>query len=616
MKLANSSILQITKVFCLWLLLFLSFRIFFLVKFTNLDLEAISGLLAGWRLDLSVSGYLTIPFCLFILLELLFNHWTHTLKVLSKSYIALVVFLIILIEYSSIQLYEEWGTTLNSRAFEFLKEGQEVNHTISNYLSIGLLLILVMAILFLKGALNIIQFPKVGFTWKGVISMLVVMFFLLIIGRGGIGKIPIQIADSFYSSNTDNNFLAINKVFYLLDSFKKRDQLIVDHDPISRSELSDLESYFYPDTETGRRVLQSHVPNIVIIGLEGALANVFLHYGGNSRITPNMNELIKNGLLFENIYSSGFRTDQGILSLLSGVPAVPHVSLMNELDRPQKLPSLIRSIANYGYTTSFHYGGDLNFSNFRRYFKENQTHVLVGKSSFSISDQQIDWGVPDGILLNKVVADYSSMKQPFFGMVMTQSSHPPFDLTVPNFFPGEDNHSKFLSSIHYTDSCIGNFISQAQDEEWYSNTLFVLVADHGSVYLNDIDFNDHNRFRIPLLFFGPALNEEWIGKVISKIGNHHDLPSTLLNQLDIDSDDFPLSKDLLNSESKDFAFWILEHSLGWIKADQKIVFGHESNKIYLKENNSVDFRPLMEEGMNYYRLSAQTTLDKIYGRKD
>ncbi|MBK7028574.1 MAG: sulfatase-like hydrolase/transferase [Bacteroidales bacterium] len=64
--------------------------------------------------------------------------------------------------------------------------------------------------------------------------------------------------------------------------------------------------------------------------------------------------------------------------------------------------------------------------------------------------------------------------------MLTLTSHEPFDIPVEPLMKGTDMESKFLSSLHYTDMAIGNFIREAKQRTWWNNTLVVIIADHGT----------------------------------------------------------------------------------------------------------------------------------------
>jgi glucan phosphoethanolaminetransferase (alkaline phosphatase superfamily) len=69
-------------------------------------------------------------------------------------------------------------------------------------------------------------------------------------------------------------------------------------------------------------------PNVVLIILESFSSDLLGCMGARQSAAPFLDSLASRGLLFTQIYSSGFRTDQGLPSLLSGFPATPVFSII------------------------------------------------------------------------------------------------------------------------------------------------------------------------------------------------------------------------------------------------------------------------------------------------
>jgi phosphoglycerol transferase MdoB-like AlkP superfamily enzyme len=163
----------------------------------------------------------------------------------------------------------------------------------------------------------------------------------------------------------------------------------------------------------------------------------------------------------------------------------------------------------------------------------------------------------------------AQMKEPFFRVALTLSSHEPFEVPMQPVFEGKDDLTKFRNSVYYTDKTIGSFIEWAKTTDWWKNTLVILVADHcrrnplkDLVYSSDI-------FRIPMIWLGGALSET--GKRITKLGSQVDISRTLLKQLDIE-DEFPFAKDLLSEKSRSFAFYTFNEGFAFITDSSAVIY--------------------------------------------
>src|SRR5690606_26201746 len=114
-------------------------------------------------------------------------------------------------------------------------------------------------------------------------------------------------------------------------------------------------------------ILSVDRPNVVIIILESFTADVIESLGGDKGIAPGFENLIANGLFFNHIYASGERTDKGVTAVLSAFPAQAVRSIMKQSSKQVRLPALSQVFRETGYSTSFFYGGESEFTNMKSY---------------------------------------------------------------------------------------------------------------------------------------------------------------------------------------------------------------------------------------------------------
>ena len=211
---------------------------------------------------------------------------------------------------------------------------------------------------------------------------------------------------------------------------------------------------------------------------------------------------------------------------------------------------------------------------------------MITQDDFPKSYRNSKWGVHDEFVFKRLLADCDSAKSPFFKMYFTLTSHEPFEIPAKPKFKGNDEQTKFINSIHYTDSCIGAFFNEARTKEWYKNTLFVLIADHGHRYPGKDSYFVLNKFRIPMLWLGGALNCDSL--IISKTGSQVDLATTLLSQLGVSTSKFKFSKNLLSDGCKPFAYYVFNDGMGFVTDSSAVVYDHISRKFILKDGAEID----------------------------
>jgi phosphoglycerol transferase MdoB-like AlkP superfamily enzyme len=232
----------------------------------------------------------------------------------------------------------------------------------------------------------------------------------------------------------------------------------------------------------------------------------------------------------------------------------------------------------------------------KSYLLSHNVNKIIEKSSFEAKYLNSNWGAFDGPVYQRMTTELTQERQPFFATMLTLTNHEPFGLPVARHFKGESTEDKFRSTAYYADSCLGAFINHAKTQPWYKNTLFVVVADHGHFLpRTDLEVFDPRRYRIPLLFFGPAVKPEFKGKVNHQIGGQTDIAATLLNQLGMDSKAFTWSKDLLNPSSKQFAFYNWDHGFGFVTPHTTIAFDAVGKQLLFDKPAKVRKSDVQEE---------------------
>ncbi|MBQ7824093.1 MAG: LTA synthase family protein, partial [Bacteroidaceae bacterium] len=327
-------------------------------------------------------------------------------------------------------------------------------------------------------------------------------------------------------------------------------------------------------------------PNIIFIVLESFMSKVIEPLGGLPNVATTMNRLCGEAILFNNMYGNSFRTDRGLVSIFSGYPAQPTTSIMKYPAKSQHLPSIPKSLKETGYDLSFFYGGDADFTNMRSYFVSMGIDKIVSDKDFPVKDRMMKWGAHDEFVFRKLSDDLrTEQKEPFCKILLTLSSHEPFDV------PFHRLDHEYLNSVAYTDSCLGVFIDDLKKTKYWDNTVLILVPDHAMRYPYDIPNASAERYQIPLLFAGGAIKEPCI---IETVGSQIDLAATLLTQLGIDRSEYIFSKDLLNPNAPHFAFYTFKDGFGFITPDGKGIFDCESGQPF--EETGTEAKRNIEKG--------------------
>ena len=321
-----------------------------------------------------------------------------------------------------------------------------------------------------------------------------------------------------------------------------------------------------------RRVPFKRPPkNIVLISVESLSARFLGSFGNSAGLTPRLDALARDGLLFTRLYATGTRTVRGLEALSLGTPPIPGQAIVR---RPgnDHLATIGEILRRQGYETLFLYGGYGYFDNMNTYFAGNDYRV-VDRTDFpkaSVGFGNV-WGVADEFLYDNSLAQLDrahAAGKPFFAHVMTTSNHRPY--TYPDGRIDVPSPGKREGAVKYTDYAIGHFIDQARTKPWFDDTLFVIVADHCASAAGKTKLPVAG-YHIPLILYAPALLAPGRDE---RLASQIDVPPTLLDVMGLPGDDHFFGVSLFEQGDDGRRALISNYQeLGYLKEDRLLVLG-------------------------------------------
>lgn len=585
------------RYFAFWILFFFLERaVFVLYNLGRLGdaplSETLQTFVYGLWMDASMAGYVcALPLLVYVVLWLIPKATIPVKIIKGYSYFLIILFSIITV--INFNIYREWGTKISFRVFEFAfgSPSEAMASTASSPVLLTLIILaaLITISIYLFQKLVRFNIAKKGNVFVKVLLALFIMGLNFLSIRGGWQLSPMNESMAYFSQKPILNYAAVNTEWSLIhDMMKAGTKSKNVYSFFSPQEAKAIVQELYaPPGGENTRILQTERPNVVLIIMESHTGNVVESLDGEKGVSPEMEKLISGGVFFDQVYSSGSRTDKGVVSVLSGFPAQGKRSIMKENGKQVKIPALSSTLANQGYSTSFYYGGESRFFNMKSYLLSHNYQEIIDRNDFESKDLSSKWGAFDGPVYLKMLGQLKQKRTPFFSTFLTLTNHEPFDIPGKPRFPGDDIQNKFRSTAFYADSCLGAFIREAKKESWYKNTLFVVVADHGH-YLphENLEISDPKRYRVPLIFFGEVIKPEFRGTKIHKVGNQTDLATTLLSQLNVGAEAYTWSRDLLNPQTRDFTFFNWDHGIGVMDSTQAISYETVGKSIIYKRNQS------------------------------
>lgn len=538
----------------------------------------------GLPLDLSVSAYIMVlPMLLTTVSIWLPGRWLlHTLR----GYFGIIVFLLSLICVADAELYGYWGFRIDVTPLFYLQSPTDAMASVP----VGVFFV---AFLFVALYMVGVGYPLDRWLLRpmmnksaerrrvlttGVYLFLTAFLFLPI--RGGVSASTMNVGWAYFSECIELNHAAVNPAFSLMSSMSKGEDFSNQYRFMTSAEADAAfaplaqRPVVFPDDEGSW--LSTRRPNIVLVILESFTGHILDMPG----VMPCLKALSEEGIYFPYFYANSFRTDRGLVSILSGYPAQPTASIMKYPSKSQSLPAIARSLRKAGYDTEMIYGGDADFTNMRSYFYATGYGRVMSCDDFTTEENSARWGVPDHITFPRVEKEIARQTvRPFMKTFLTLSSHEPFDVPMSRL------EHPYLNSVAYTDSCLGAFVDTLRQSPLWNDLLIVFVADHTMRYPAGIQEYEVKRHHIPMIWCGGAVRGH---RVVEDYASQIDLAATLLAQMHIDYSDFTFSKNIADTTQRHFAYYTYKDGLGYVDAENRVVYDCDSESWLLKEGPQAD----------------------------
>jgi phosphoglycerol transferase MdoB-like AlkP superfamily enzyme len=432
---------------------------------------------------------------------------------LLASLFSLVVFGLIYLGAVEYFFFDEFNSRFNFVAVEYLIYPHEVFVNIWQSYPVARVLLAVLALTAL--AIWLMRKPLLG-KHKGTGSSRARFAVLAILAAGiGLSQMTLNVNASRYSENRVVNELALNGIYSFFNAALNSDLdygayylTLPDEeaDERLRKLMMTRHSTYFPESEhIERHVLADGPPqhlNVVVL-LEESLGAEFVGaYGDKRGLTPELDRLAGEGMLFTRAYATGTRTVRGMEAVTASFPPVPGESIVK---RPHNEGMFNWStvMGKNGYASTFIYGGFGTFDNMNYFFKSNGYRV-VDRTDMDEPQFANIWGVSDEDLFRNAVHVFDEQHgrgEKIFSVIMTTSNHKPFTFPpgvkgVPVKGGGRE------AGVRYADYAIGKFFEMAKSKPWFDDTIFVIVADHGARVYGREDIPIRT-YEIPLVLYSP-----------------------------------------------------------------------------------------------------------------
>jgi phosphoglycerol transferase MdoB-like AlkP superfamily enzyme len=538
-------------------------------------------LLQGVRADLILLGYFLLP-PLVLAPFLAHSRCARIWKGFTLGWATLVLLLIVFLEVSSPQFIMQYDVRPNRLFIEYLNHPKEVGATLWNGFRTALLLGCGATIALALGVYRLLQAgsahtrlwkpTKLLVTWPLIALLVAVQI------RSTTAHRPANPALFALTGDAMVNSLIINSPWSVLDalaSMSKEAKSSEIYGKLAREQILQTvkaapwlhdASFTSPELPTLHQqvaaVKRERPLNLVIV-LEESLGATFVKSLGGLAVTPELEKLKGEGWWFEQLYATGTRSVRGIEAVVAGYAPTPARSVVKLSLAQQNFYTLALGLGKQGYHTEFVYGGEAHFDNMRSFFTGNGFQQVVDRRDMTPVFEG-SWGASDEDLFNKSLERLKLLhdaKKPFFSLIFSSSNHEPFEFPDGRIALHDPNKQTVNNAVKYADHALGKFIAEAKKQDYWKDTIFLIVADHDNrVYGNSLV--PIKKFHIPGLILGADVQPKQIKAIASQI----DLAPTLLSLIGVSSEHPMIGRDFArDSESPGRALLQFDNYFTWLE---------------------------------------------------
>lgn len=605
---------ELFKVYLLFVALFLTGRFFFYLlyfeRFNDISLsESLLTFIYGLRMD-------TIVICIILVIPTIFLAITPKIfsNLISKFlsiYILFFLLIALFIECASFPFFAQYDLRPNYLFIEYLEYPQEVTSLLFKdykfqFIAVFILIIATIKIYSKSKFINFEQVFKQNYISR--ILILAPILLVLFLGiRSSLGHRPVNISDALYSENRVINEITKNSLHslgYAYYSNKKAENNISKYGKIDIKEAykvaslaigidyKDEKKPFYREVKS--KLTSKKQKNLVIF-IQESMGAQFTGFIGKQNFTPNLDNLAQDYLSFTNLYSNGTRSVRGLAALTSGTLPINGIEVIKRNKSQEGYFTIASLLKPYGYKSSFIYGGEARFDNMKGWYLGNGFDEVIEQKDFTNPIFTSTWGVSDEDLVikaNEKFKSYYENNEKFVSVMFSSSNHMPFELPDGKIeFEKNIPKTSVENAIKYADFAIGKFFELAKKEDYFKDTVFVVIADHNvRVYGDQIVPID--MFQIPAVIVSSDIPHQ----IFTNLTSQSDVLATALDLIGIDLSYPILGNSIFKDNKKNINLMIFDEIYAYRKEDKVAIlvpnmpiktYLYKDKKLTEIENDSV-----------------------------
>ncbi len=342
-----------------------------------------------------------------------------------------------------------------------------------------------------------------GRKWQVIGAEVIVVLLAIFLIQGKFSLYPLRWSDSIGLSNVFAQQSSLNPLHNLYDTWTFREQSL--DATQMRPDANEIRAFvglpplkadedisFFRIIPPNKIAADKPPLNVVLVLLESFAAHKVGAFGSKMGATPAFDQLAQDGLLFTRMMSAHAHTARGVFATVTGIPDVSQYSTASRNPAATNQHTIINEFKNY--KKYYFIGGSTSWANVRGILTANIDGVDIYEEGRLKSPMADGWGVSDKNLFLEANEQFRTQAKPFFAIIQTSGNHRPYNIPaedlgafVPRTPSDEELQAQgFISleeyrSFAYLDWCVGQFMQQARQENYFDNTIFAFIGDHGII---------------------------------------------------------------------------------------------------------------------------------------
>ncbi len=227
-----------------------------------------------------------------------------------------------------------------------------------------------------------------------------------------------------------------------------------------RTQYGDLSRF--RATGTGR--------NVMLVSLESTAAQYLGLYGADPDVMPNLSDLARTAIVFDNAYAVYPESIKGLFSILCST--YPAFDSEAELYATVPCQSIAAVLSNRGYRTGLFHSGRFMYLGMDAIIRNRGFETLADAGDIG-GNHNSSFGVDEPSTVARILSWIDALPpgQPFFVTYLPIAGHHPYETPEPGPFSDHDDFGRYRNALHYGDASLGTLIRGLRARNLEQKTL-------------------------------------------------------------------------------------------------------------------------------------------------